>query len=567
MGLQHGGHDGERYEEFVRYGNNLLSASGNCPRKVQSLTMRPRITDKMRKLRLLLEYLRTRVEGREAYLLGILLLVVSCTAGIRLYHSDKDVFLYFGDAASHVVRARQFIDSQRPGIHNIGTVWLPLPHLILLPLVAIDALFYSGIAGLVVGIPCLVGTSVLLFLLVRKFTGSSPIAFLSGCLFGLNPNLVYMALTPMNELLFMLLVTIGGYALLRWQLEKGEWWALACATAVALAALCRYEAWFIVPFVSLLSGLRGIVLWRNAERAASLRLFTNAGICWAGIASWVWWNFIEYGDPLKFARWTYAVAPGTAEGVLRQPALDAILIFCKALLVIYGPIVLLFASGALVPSWRTLTNRIRPGRVLLFFSLPALFALAAILAGFVQIDQWRWNWRYVLTAGPFLAVAAGMGFSEFCRKVNSSVGRLIVAAGLLAMPLVQIAVPFVGVATFDDARRSVFDQTRFASAIGDRLHGIHTSGTIALLTGYSQAQRIMISSGLPLRQFHIIDNPGEDDILGSLPGPERYLVIGKDRTPESERAVNSWLSRREELLRYFAVTLETGHYILMERKP
>jgi hypothetical protein len=77
----------------------------------------------------------------------------------------------------------------------------------------------------------------------------------------------------------------------------------------------------------------------------------------------------------------------------------------------------------------------------------------------------------------------------------------------------------------------------------------------------------MISSGLPLRQFHIIDNPGEDDILGSLPGPERYLVIGKDRTPESERAVNSWLSRREELLRYFAVTLETGHYILMERKP
>jgi hypothetical protein len=259
------------------------------------------------------------------------------------------VFLYFGDAASHVVRARQFIDSQRPGIHNIGTVWLPLPHLILLPLVAIDALFYSGIAGLVVGIPCLVGTSVLLFLLVRKFTGSSPIAFLSGCLFGLNPNLVYMALTPMNELLFMLLVTIGGYALLRWQLEKGEWWALACATAVALAALCRYEAWFIVPFVSLLSGLRGIVLWRNAERAASLRLFTNAGICWAGIASWVWWNFIEYGDPLKFARWTYAVAPGTAEGVLRQPALDAILIFCKALLVIYGPIVLLFVAHAYEP--------------------------------------------------------------------------------------------------------------------------------------------------------------------------------------------------------------------------
>lgn len=513
------------------------------------------------------ERFRDRLKGREAYLLAILLFVVCCTAGIYLYLIDRDAFLYFGDAASHIVRARQFIDSQRPGVHNIGTVWLPLPHLILLPLVALDALFYSGFAGLIVGIPCLVGTSVLLFLLVRRFTGSGPIAFLSGCLFGLNPNLVYMALTPMNELLFIVLVTLGGYALLRWRLDEGEWWAWACAAAVALATLCRYEAWILVPFVSLLIGLRGIYLFRNAERATSLRLFLIAGICWAGIAFWVWWNYIEYGDPLKFARWTYAVAPGTAEGVLRQPAQDAILTFCKALLVIFGPIVLLFASGGIVPSRRTLSNRIRPAMVLLFFSLPALFALAAILAGFVQIDQWRWNWRYVLTAGPFLAFAGGVGLSKFCGKVNAPVARVIVGAFLLVMPLAQIAVPSVGVATYDDARRSISDQTRFAVAMGERLHGLSSHGSIVLLTGYSQAQRIMLSSGLPLRQFHIIYNPTEEDILGSLPGHERYLVIGKDRTPESEQAVANWLSRRDELLRYFDVSLETGHYILMERKP
>ena len=114
-----------------------------------------------------------------------------------MYHIDRHSFLYFGDAASHIVKARQFFDSQRPGLHNIGTVWLPLPHL-LLPLVAIDALFYAGIAGPLVGIPCLVGTGILVFLIVWRITGSPPIAFLSGCLFGLNPNLVYMALTPMN---------------------------------------------------------------------------------------------------------------------------------------------------------------------------------------------------------------------------------------------------------------------------------------------------------------------------------------------------------------------------------
>ena len=140
---------------------------------------------------------RLLVDGRELHLPAILLIVVSCTAGIVLYHIDRHSFLYFGDAASHIVKARQFFDSQRPGLHNIGTVWLPLPHL-LLPLVAIDALFYAGIAGPLVGIPCLVGTGILVFLIVWRITGSPPIAFLSGCLFGLNPNLVYMALTPMN---------------------------------------------------------------------------------------------------------------------------------------------------------------------------------------------------------------------------------------------------------------------------------------------------------------------------------------------------------------------------------
>ncbi len=507
-----------------------------------------------------------RTLRNQLYLLALLLVVVSCTAGYVLYHIDRRVFLYFGDAASHMVRARQFFDSQRPGLQNLGTVWLPLPHLIILPLVAIDALFYSGIAGLIIGIPCLAGTGVLLFLIVQRITGSPPIAFLSGCVFGLNPNLVYMALTPMNELIFIVLVAFSGYAFLRWLQQDGEGWLGTSAAAVAMASLCRYEAWFLVAFVSLVSGMKGLSLWRRGERAAAVRSVTIAGICWAGVALWLGWNSIEYGDALKFARWTYSVAPGTAEGDVRQPPLEALLIFGKALLVVYGPIVLLITAGAFFRSQSTLTNRKSAGLLLLFFSLPPVFALVAILAGFVQVDQWRWNWRYVLTAGLFLTVAGGIGFSEFCRRVRSKFARSLVAVSLLVMPLVQMAVPSVGVATFDDARRSVTDETRFAMALGEQLHGFYTGGSIALLTGYSQAQRIMISSGLPLKTFHIIYNPLEKDILGSLPHSERYLVIGKDRTPESEQFVDDWLSRTAELLRYYSIRSENGHYLLMERK-
>ncbi len=365
----------------------------------------------------------------------------------------------------------------------------------------------------------------------------------------------------------MFLVTLGGYALLRWLLNDGKNWLCACAAAVALASLCRYEAWFLVPFVSLVSGLKGIFLWQRAERGAALRLLMIAGICWVGVAFWVCWNYVEYGDPLKFARWTYSIAAGAAQGNMRQPPLDALLIFGRALLVIFGPVVLLTASGAFVRSQRTTSNRIHPVLVLLFLGLPSVFALVAILAGFVQVDQWSWNWRYVLTASLFLAVAGGIGLSEFCRRVRSTFARGVVVAGLLAMPLVQIAIPAVGVATFNDAQRSISDETRFAMALGEQLHGIYTEGSIALLTGYSQGQRIRISSGLPLKQFHIIYNPVEEDILGSSLDSERYIVIGKDRTPESEQFVNNWLSRRDELLHYYNICLDNGHYVLMERKP
>ena len=75
--------------------------------------------------------------------------------------------------------------------------------------VARDSLFYTGIAGPVAGIPLLVGTGILIFTIVRTITGSHPIAFLSAVLLGLNPNLVYMALTPMNEPSLLFLFSLG----------------------------------------------------------------------------------------------------------------------------------------------------------------------------------------------------------------------------------------------------------------------------------------------------------------------------------------------------------------------
>ena len=181
------------------------------------------------------------------YSLAFFLAIVLCAAGIVMYRIDSQAFLYFGDAVSRLVKSREFIDSRHPGISNIGTVWLPLPQLLLIPFVSINGLFYSGIAGAVVGIPYLVGTGLLLFAIIRRITHSRPIAFFGACLFVLNPNVVYMALTPMSETSLFFFITLGGYALLRWLETDRMKWLLLCAAAVMMSTLCRYESWILVP--------------------------------------------------------------------------------------------------------------------------------------------------------------------------------------------------------------------------------------------------------------------------------------------------------------------------------
>ena len=508
--------------------------------------------------------LRDVIERRGEYALGLLLFFVASVAAVILYSMDNHVFLYFGDAASHIVKARQIIDSWNPGIENIGTVWLPLPYFILLPFVAIDALFFSGIAGPVVGIPCLVGTGVLLFSIVRRLTASRSVSFLIACMFGLNPNVVYMSLTPMNEPSLFFFVTLGGYALLRWLQEDRARWLLLCAAAVMLASLCRYEAWILVGFVSLVAGLKGISFWRKAARSTAVRMFAIAGLSAAGIVLWLCWNRFEYGDALQFAPWKYRVTPSVFHNPLDYRQEAALWTYVRAVLNVFGPVVLLVGIAGVVRLLRRGAERCH-ALLFVFFSLPALFIFGGILTNLVLIDAWTLNWRFVLTLGLFLSAAGGIGLAGFFSSVRSSLVRGVAVFCCLAMPIIQMVIPSVGVATFRDAERIFRAATLDATLFGEQLHSTYRGGSIVMLTGYGLGERIMVSSWIPLKNFRVIHYPGGQDILGPIRSSDRYVVIGKLRMPESREVVDYWLSRRETFLRYYNVLLEDSHYMLLER--
>ncbi len=412
-----------------------------------------------------------------------------------------------------------------------------------------------------VGIPFLVASGLLLFSIILSLTNSRPIAFFLALLFGLNPNVIYIALTPMNEMTLLFFVTLGGYALLRWLRSEKDQWIIVCASAVLCATLCRYEAWILVPFISIIALHKGTELWKQDRKAASLKMILFAGISWIGIVFWFIWNYVQYGDALKFAHWTYSVGTSAVRTTLHGRPQDVFLVIGKALLWIFGPM-MLSASMVMLISLKKLSLPKEQILVMLFFSLPAFFTLWAILIGFVQIDQWWWNWRFFLTFGLFLSTASALGLQKLFGTIPSKTIKAFVVICFLAIPVAQIVVSSAGVAIFNDASKSFDGRSQSAASLGREMQKRYNGGSIALLTGYGVGQRIMISSRLPIKTFNI--KYFSADTLFTI--SDTYIVLGKDRTPESEEFSQYWLLNKENLLRLYDVSLETNYFVLLERK-
>src|SRR5258708_17604225 len=83
--------------------------------------------------------------GSETVLVAQIAAAVSM-ASFFYYLRHGDLLLY-GDAVAHINIARRVFDSRTPGLLQLGTVWLPLPHLLMLPFLVSRWLWQTGIGG------------------------------------------------------------------------------------------------------------------------------------------------------------------------------------------------------------------------------------------------------------------------------------------------------------------------------------------------------------------------------------------------------------------------------------
>src|SRR5580658_262082 len=160
------------------------------------------------------------------------LALLSAAAVLLVQHQGWT--LYYGDADAHLMIARRIVDSQNPGLEQIGSGWLPLLHLLILPFVRVDAWWRNGIAGAIPPAVCFVIGGSFFFAAARRIFDSTAAAIAAAALFALNPNILYLQSIPMTEMVFFASLAALLYFTVRFRQTQG--WLSVTAAGIAACA-------------------------------------------------------------------------------------------------------------------------------------------------------------------------------------------------------------------------------------------------------------------------------------------------------------------------------------------
>lgn len=338
----------------------------------------------------------------EACIVLAILVAVSITAATYVHRSGWT--LYYGDAEAHLNIARRIVDSRTPGYDQIGTSWLPLPHLLTLPFIRNDSWWRNGLAGTIPSATCFVIAGVLLFAAMRRVTQSLPAACTALGLFVLNPNLLYLQSTPMTEPVLLAGLMALLYFTILFRDTQSFVAVLGAGIASLVASLARYEGWFLIPFAT--------AYFLFAARRWQMRLLAAAvfgTIASLGPLYWLGHNWWLYNNPLEFYN-----GPYSAKAIYQKSGSypgnhdwhKAWLFFRTAAVMCAGWGVIIVAAAGLVGC--IVRRTIWPA---LLLSLPSAFYLWSMYSGGAAIfvpQLWYgsyYNTRYGLAPLPMFAVA------------------------------------------------------------------------------------------------------------------------------------------------------------------
>src|SRR5215467_12558313 len=197
-----------------------------------------------------------------------------------LYYFHQQQILLYGDAVAHINIARRVSDSQTPGPLQLGTVWLPLPHILMMPFIVSRWMWQTGIGGATPSMIAYLFSVIGVFQLVREVPTSPSrekrgtqlsaetrfTAWFAAAIFALNPNLIYLQTTAMTELIYLAFFAWAVVFFVRAlracaedDPQRGNSFLVKCGLCLLGGCLTRYDGWLLaVVLVTVAAGLAWI---------------------------------------------------------------------------------------------------------------------------------------------------------------------------------------------------------------------------------------------------------------------------------------------------------------------
>lgn len=429
-------------------------------------------------------------------------------------------------------------------------MWLPLPHVLLLPFVISKSAWQSGLGGAIPSMAGYVAAVIGVYRLVRRGLvaggadrGRARLAAWFGALvIGANPNMLYMQSTAMNEPLYIAFVIwatvfLASFArAIRSQRENAAQHAAKslsrCGLMLMCAMLTRYDGWFMAAWfgaAALWIIIRAGGLTATGARGVAIRkgLFAFVLLVAAAPAFWLAWNKFYFDNALEWMNGPYSARAIMERSMMRgepphpgyHDVKTATVYYVKSVklnlagnnlewggakfgwpkrientwpvLALAGTVTLLIIAPALWP--------------LLLLWVPLLFYGLSIAYGGVPIFMPVWwpfsyyNVRYGLQMLPAAAVFSASAFYFLSSLAGRKLGTMFVA--LAAFTFVGVSYAGIwksGPVCLHEASANSSVRIALERRVGDALKQLPPNSTMLMQIGYYAG--VLQRAGIPLKR-------------------------------------------------------------------
>ncbi|CAN5398195.1 hypothetical protein BH09PAT4_BH09PAT4_00380 [soil metagenome] len=511
--------------------------------------------------------IRSMVKRPEVWLVFIAI-CLSVSAYVFFY--QQGTTLGYKDNYSHLEIGRRIVAGKATGFGQLGGIWLPLQHVLIMLTAWNDYMYLTGLSGAVISMVSYVISTWCVFRIIWHLTGRHSAAWTAAAVFGLSANMLYLQSTSMGEVLMYLCITVTVLCLVRWIQTDHYGYLVSGAVASLALTFTRYEGWVMaltfvgVVFYTCLRHRYALV--RGSQKGQAMLLIFGFFPA-LGIFGWLLWNQLIFGDWLNWLTGQYGSKDQVSTQTLTQvgnPRIAATTYWYAMVHTVTIPLIALAVVGLVVMLVR---EKFSPASVTVMSTLVmAPFFIWGLYAGnqpmhVVEVDGDLYNLRFgvVMMIPVSLLIGYLVGQLPAWRRL-SSIAAVVVVCGLLGVTVPAFANDGSGIVTNREAHQAQLGMQEQA-AVGAFIQD-NTVGNV-LMESFNN-ERILF----PI-QKRVIYEGSQDLWTSSLIDPtgkrNKIDIIVMRSTAGDTDLVYEKMYEKPVMYRYKLV-LQTDNYLVYRKK-